>query len=165
MWTTSATLEKLNQNLPILSIIISVLITKANCISQASQRDFLKIIKVQRSFSQKKKRQNKGQRGQIYDAKPRMSGIYSALEWSIQTPVTVLTYWTIKIFDLYQWAYDDKAYLKEGCISYRADNNDFYLLKPSTSTKRSFPGKNARRNQDNAHFLDKMQKIKVKMWK
>ena len=41
-------------------------------------------------------RKNKGeikvQQGQIYDAKPWMSGIYSALEWSIQTPVTVLTY-------------------------------------------------------------------------
>ena len=41
-------------------------------------------------------RKNKGkikiQRGQIYDPKPRMSDIYSALEWSIQTPVTVLTY-------------------------------------------------------------------------
>ena len=45
-------------------------------------------------------RKNKGiikvQRGKIYDAKPRMSGIYSALEWSILTPMTVLTYWTIK---------------------------------------------------------------------
>ena len=114
-------------------------------------------------------RKNKGeikvQRGQIYDTKPRMSGIYSALEWSIQTPVTVLTYWTIKIFDLYQWAYDNKVYLKECCISHRANNNDFYLLKPSTNNKRSFPGKNARQNHDNAHFLDKMQKIQVQMWK
>ena len=92
-----------------------------------------------------------------------MSGIYSAFEWWIQTPVTVLIYWTIKIFDLYQWAYDDKVYLKDCGISHRVKNNDFYLLQPSTSTKRPFPGKNALQNQDNAHFVDKMQKIKVQM--
>ena len=49
----------------------------------------------------KNKGEIKVQRVQRYDAQPRMSGIYSALEWWIQTQVIVLTYWTIKIFDLY----------------------------------------------------------------
>ena len=75
----------------------------------------------------KNKGKIKVQRGQRYNAQPWMSGIHSALEWWIQTPATVLTYWTIKIFDLYQWPYDDKVYFKDCCISQWVDNNDFYL--------------------------------------
>ena len=60
---------------------------------------------------------NKGKiKVQRYDMQPRMSGIYSALEWLIQTPVHVLIYWTVKIFDIYKKRNDGEVYLGECCM-------------------------------------------------
>ena len=49
---------------------------------------------------------------------------------------------------------------KDCCILQRVDENDFPLLQCSTSTKRPFPGKNAHRNQDHGHFVEKNRENK-----
>ena len=124
----------------------------------ASQHCLPKILKVLRSFFTKIKAKIKvnGDKDVTFS---HGWAAFTAVEWWIQTPVTVLIYWTTK------------KDMMARCIWETAVGSTwlttmiFIFYSPRRAFKGLYGVKIQFETTNNAHFFDKMQEIKVLMWK